>query len=710
MSLGTPHYMAPEQAMGEREITPKADIYALGCVLYEMLTAEPPFVGATAQAIIARVMTEEPRSLTLQRKTIPPHVEAAVVTALAKLPADRFATAAAFAEALGNPAYGRPEAGRGGSAFAGSMTRPSPVRRAVAMLPWVIASVAALALAVATLSRGRGVASSGPIRFYHAPDSGHSISSACCGPPVAISPDGRTIAYEGQAMRLQIWVRDLDQLAARPLQGTEGARNLFFSPDGQWIGYTSALTNRLLKVQVSGGAPITVADVGTLVLGAAWTRDDRIVFARLDSAGLWVVPADGGRPTRLTTPDSADNQRTHIWPHYVTEADAILFAANAGTISLAGARVGMLRLDKGEVRIVSSGAMPQYAAGHLLTVREGGALVAQRFDPVSGDTSGPLVRLADGVITRAGAMAEYAVSAGGTLAYPLGSASAVMSLIEVNGTESRLPVHLPQVSHFDGPQFSPDGRRLLFAGFHDQENRHVGYIFDLERGSSLRLTFGGNTEYLAWSPDGRMVYYRKGDSLAARRSDRGGDETILLRPAEGRRPNGRVSAGREWLAFSVAGEGGTDIWAMRIAAGADSARPYLSTPFAETAPTLSPDGRLLAFVSNETGRAEVYVASFPDAGARASVSIEGGSEPQWARDGRTLYYREEAGDLVAARVLAGPSGVTVESRRTVVRGTYERSPDGAEYDVNPRGNRVVAFGSSGGSGRLVVAVNAVPRP
>jgi hypothetical protein len=707
MSLGTPHYMAPEQAMGEREITAKADIYALGCVLYEMLTAEPPFVGATAQAIIARVMTEEPRSLTLQRHTIPPNVEAAVRTALEKLPADRFATAAAFAEALGR------------ADFTLSQTRATgaPVHRSAgvsarlrATAPWGIAAVAVIALAAQSLRRAGGDTAAGPVRFYHVPDSGHSITGICCGPSLAISPDGRRIAYEGQALRIQIWVRELDQLAARPLQGTEGARNLFFSPDGQWIGYTVG-NNRLMKVPVTGGAPVTVADVGGLVIGATWTRDHRIVFARLDSAGLWAVTAEGGRVSRLVTPDSTDNQVSYAWPHYVPESDAVLFAVNSRTISVGGARVGMLRLGKGDVRIVSPGAMPQFAAGHLVTVRDGGALVAQRFDPARGDTSGPLARLADGIITRAGAMAEVAVSASGTLTYPLGSGAGVMLLITPNEGESRLPVHVPQVSHFDSPRFSPDGRRLLFAGFNDQENRHVGYILDLERGNVLRLSFGGNTEFLEWSPDGARVFYRKGDSLAVRRSDRSGEETILLRPAEGRHPNGRVSVTRDWLAFAVAGEGGSDIWAMRIAGGADSARPYLVTPFSETSPTLSPDGRWIAFSANETGRSEVYVAAFPEAGARASVSVEGGSEPVWSRDGRVLYYRDELGDLIAARLRVAASGVTVESRRTLVRGgSHERSPDGAEYDVHSRGERVVAFGTSRGGGRLVVTVGALRTP
>ncbi len=705
MSLGTPHYMAPEQAMGEREITPKADIYALGCVLYEMLTAEPPFVGATAQAIIARVMTEEPRSLTLQRRTIPPHAEAAVQCALQKLPADRFGTAAEFAAALVDERVLPP--GRGAPGVRRSVG-PS-VRRSVAMAaPWALAAVATAAAVMGWISRGAEDGAAAPVRFFHVPDSGHSVTSVCCGPPLAISSDGRTIAYEGVSQRIAIWVRGLDQLAARPLTGTEGARALFFSPDGQWIGFVAS--NRLMKVPLAGGAPVTVLDVGALVLGAAWTLDNQIVFARLDSAGLFSVTSEGGVPRRLVTPDTAAGDFAYAWPHYVPEADAILFAVLPRSPTVTTSRVGFLRLGESQVRIVSAGANPRFGAGHLVTVREGGVLVGQRFDPASGDTSGPLVRLADGLVIRAGAMAEYALSGTGTLVHPLGGgSSASISLVRNDGSASRLPMHLAQVGHFDSPRFSPDGRQILFAGFHDQEARHVGYVADIERGSVLRITFGGNTEFLDWTPDGRRIVYRKGDTLAVRRSDRGGDEVILLRPGPAVRPSGRVSVGGAWVAFGAGSATSSDIWAMPLD-GSDSARPYIATPFNETGGALSPDARWIAYVSDETGRAEVYVGAFPDAGARTSVSTEGGREPQWARDGRTLYYRNEVGEVIAARLRLGPGGLVVDSRQTVLRGAYEISPDGAEYDVDPRTGRLVVFGVEAGGGRLVVTIGALRAP
>ena len=699
MSLGTPHYMAPEQAMGEREITPKADVYALGCVLYEMLTAEPPFTGATAQAIVARVVTEEPRPLTLQRKTIPPHVEAAVLTALAKLPADRFASAAQFAAALEQRDFALP-ATRAAPALAfraGWRARwPLAVSSGVA----VVASLLAL---FGWLRKPAAAGGTDPVRFYHMPDSLHSSISACCGPPIAISPDGRTLAYEGAGQRIQVWVRPLQELVARPLAGTVGARSLSFSPDGQWIAYTSA--GSLMKVPVTGGTPVTIAGVSGTVLGTAWTAENEIVFGLLDSAGLFRVTAEGGAPQRMTRADTAAGEAAHTLPHVASGADAIVFTIWPRTGGLTGSRVGLVSSEGGAVRTVSPGSTPHVAAGHLVTLRDGGVVVAQRFDPSSGDTTGATVRLADGIITRAGGLGEYAISATGTMVYRMGDLGSTVSMVSGDGAETRVPLTLPQVSHLDNPRLSPDARRLLIAGFHDQESRHVGYIVDLDRGSALRLAFGGNTEFLEWTPDGRSVIYRKGDTLVTRRADRSGDESVLLPPG-GRFLTGRITVGGGWLAFAAGAAGTGDLWALRLGGG-DSARVYLATPFDEVSPALSPDGRWLAYATNETGRPEVYVSSFPEAGPRTSVSIEGGTEPQWARDGRTLYYRAEGGDLVAARIRSQPSGIVVESRRQLFRDAHERSIGATEYDVHPRAERFVMIGSSGSGGRIVVTLNAV---
>ncbi|MBI4542172.1 MAG: serine/threonine-protein kinase [Gemmatimonadetes bacterium] len=705
MSLGTPHYMSPEQAMGEREVTAKSDVYALGCVLYEMLVGEPPFTGPTAQAIIARVVTEEPRSLTIQRKTIPLHVEAAVHTALAKLPADRFQSAAQFAEAL---------AGQGGAppaTLAAAAARPVAPRGAGAPLRWLPWGVAAAGLAAAAAGWLRKPEQNLPLpaRFYYQPDSLHQVVSVCCGPAVAISPDGRSIAYEGAGSEGQfVFIRDRDQLQGRLLAGTLRARNLFFSPDGQWVGFASS--GSLRKVPVTGGSPVTVTELPVRAHGAAWTGDNTIVVGLPDSSGLFRVSADGGQLQRLTRADTTSGETAHVLPHYVPDADVILYAALGRDASAAGARVAALHLRTGRSRIVSLGSHPHVAGSHLVTLRDGGILMAQPFDPSSGDTTGPAVRIADAVVSRLLGLGEFAVSGEGTLVQAARSGgSAVLTMVQASGAERRLPTTFSsdQVAHFDNPRLSPDGRRLVVAGYHDRESRHIGYLVDVERGASLRLTFDADTEFLEWAPDGEtVVFVRDRTAIAARRADRSGEERIVHRLAAGR-VAGRITVSRDHVAFARTGvQGSVDLWSVALSGG-DSAVPYLATPFNELAPALSPDGRWLAWVSDETGRPEVYVSGFPTVGARIGVSVEGGSEPQWGRDRRTLYFRALNGDLMVARLLTGAGALAVESRRTLFRSSNERSADGAEYDVAAGGDRFLMVGLQGVGGGLIVVLNAV---
>ncbi|MDH5284110.1 MAG: serine/threonine-protein kinase, partial [Gemmatimonadota bacterium] len=288
MSLGTPHYMSPEQAMGEREITVRSDVYALGCVLYEMLTGEPPFTGPTAQAIVAKVMTAEPAGLTLQRKTVPPYVEAAVLTALEKLPADRFASAAEFSAALGNPGF--VAKGAAVSAQAVSRRRHSA---AVAAAFVVLAGVALWGWLRSPAQASRAV-----MRFEVVLPASEQLYEAPL-PLMDIAPDGSGFVYIGMGPQgRRLYWRGFDRFANRPLVGTEDAENPFFSPDGAWVGYRAR--NRMYKISMAGGAPQEI--LNWPFTGAEWGADGRIIFGGGgDSTGLFEVSADGGTPRRITT-------------------------------------------------------------------------------------------------------------------------------------------------------------------------------------------------------------------------------------------------------------------------------------------------------------------------------------------------------------------------------------------------------------------------
>ncbi|MDO8666718.1 MAG: protein kinase, partial [Gemmatimonadales bacterium] len=330
MSLGTPHYMAPEQAMGEREITPKADVYALGCVLYEMLAGEPPFTGPTAQAIIARVMTEAPRSLTLQRHTIPPHVEVAVRRALEKLPADRFASAAQFAEALAKPGFvslaAAPLAATR-EAPAGAPTgalSPALGRRWAAAVPWALVLLVA-GLGVWGWLRVRPFVPD-PVARFTVPLPASASYFDVGGATMAMSPDGARIAYVGRDEHgaVQLFQRGLDQLEPVPLPGTRNGTQPFFSPDGRWLGFI--VQGKVQKVALAGGPPLTIFTADSGFLGASWGSGDVIVFGT--GTGLRQVPAAGGDPAVLTRLDST-RDRGHAHPEFLPDGKTVLFTVRA---------------------------------------------------------------------------------------------------------------------------------------------------------------------------------------------------------------------------------------------------------------------------------------------------------------------------------------------------------------------------------------------
>ncbi len=382
MSLGTPHYMSPEQAMGEREITATSDVYALGCVLYEMLVGEPPFTGPTAQAIIARVVTEEPRSLTIQRKTIPPQVEGAVRQALQKLPADRFKTAADFADALqgrGNIASFAGTAVHGataGSASGGGGWR-ARLRDPLVLVPALIA-VAALAVAASVAKRAVPAAIP-PIRYVlAASDSTQPVPTYPW--PAAISPDGGTVVYTvaQDANTVALYALRTDQLEPRPIPGTTDAFEPHFSPDGKWLAFGQDGKER--KVRLDGSAPVTIATAGA-ANGAAWTTRDQIVLGSYGAThGLSHVSAAGGEPVALTEPDTANGKTDHIWPIALPDGKSVVFVIWSGSLSTS--ELAITFLDDGKVTPLGIQGIRPLAVldGMLVYLQADGTIMAVKLD------------------------------------------------------------------------------------------------------------------------------------------------------------------------------------------------------------------------------------------------------------------------------------------------------------------------------------------
>ncbi|MGH7523582.1 MAG: protein kinase domain-containing protein, partial [Gemmatimonadales bacterium] len=416
MSLGTPQYMSPEQAMGEREITAASDVYALGCVAYEMLTGDPPFSGSTAQAIVARVVTERPRSLITQRHTIPPNVEQAVLTALEKLPADRFATAGQFAAALDNRSF------TAAHVVTGSATaRPSSPRHRD---PWfvAVAAVAIVAIAsVAMLLRPRPSAPAIPAIRYILTTSDSTPARNNFPWPAAISPDGGTVVYNvlprgasGMVGTSQLYYLRTDQLDPRPIPGTAGANQPYFSPDGQWLGFENA-SGKELKVRLDGSAPVVIADAGAQN-GSCWTVNNEIILGEWGPfSGLSRVSAAGGTPVALTHVDSAKGERNHIWPVSTPDGKAVVFADWFG--GLASSQLAIASLKDGKVTLLGIKGIRPLAVldRYLVYLRADGSVMAVELDAAAKAVRGSPIPVHDPVAVTKGlnGNSEIYISQGG---------------------------------------------------------------------------------------------------------------------------------------------------------------------------------------------------------------------------------------------------------------------------------------------------------
>ena len=699
MSLGTPAYMSPEQAMGERTIDARTDIYALGCVLYEMLVGEPPFTGPTAQAIVARVMTEEPRSISAQRRTVPPHVTTAAEVALSKLPADRFATAAEFAAALsGESAL---PAGRARS----PVTAPRHTSRAIAVLGAGLALASALAAWGWLRRLPEPSVSRGYVKFpeAEAPVTGRTT--------FALLPDGSALIYVGKAPNggTQLWIKKRSELHATPVGGTAGATNVFASPDGRWIGFIA--DRKLKKVPVAGGDATTLADAGCISVACtggaesgAWLDDDRIAFV---STGLLVaIPSTGGKLDTLVR-SSAVAGFAPILPSALPDSRGVLFTAC--TLYCNKADVHVLDLATGKVRLLVENAIfPRYSpTGHLIYSTARGAVFAIPFDLSTLTTRGTATAIIDRV---AGSLA---MSSSGTLAYIEGDNSPRAELVLVSRDgKSVQPVDTAWQENFATLALSPDGNRLA-ATVVGEGQEHI-WIKTIGGTTPSRLTFGFSQNTApTWTPDGATLLFT--------RFEPGPKSTFMSKRVDGTGAEVTLESGNDWVIESSMGRtsdwlavreyrqssGARDIYARRLHDNNTSDQAVVATPTEDLSPSLSPDAKWLVYSSDESGAREIWVVPFPDPkGAKWQVSTNGGFEPLWSRDGREIFYVAPDNDLVAVEVNTTAGFST--GKRQVLFGTegYRRNFSHRGYDVTPDGRRFVMIHDVGrATGDLVMVDN-----
>jgi serine/threonine-protein kinase len=703
MSLGTPHYMSPEQAMGEREITARSDIYALGCVLYEMLTAEPPFEGATAQAIVARVLTESPRLLRPQRKNVPPQVEAAVLTALEKLPADRFESAKAFAEALGDPAYAGSPGPR--TRLAPSYREAGPGARS---RQWLVpAAGIALVSALSGLAVGWAVWRQRPPAFpptvlrytIELPDSA-AVTDAL-GSPIAYTPDGSVFAY---STRVGLMLRYAERIEAVPVAGGRRGMGPFFSPDGRWLGFLDGA--RMVKVPLAGGAPVTICD-SCSGFNFHWGSDDTVRYHSAPPGDanwrrvLMAVSAQGGRPHEFARPDSTSGEAFRA-PILLPGRRTVLFSLYRGAAS----RLAALDLGTGAViRFDQPGFGPQWANdGFVVLGNPDGTLIALPFDPGRVRATGPPVTIARDVWQPDAYSVEVAVSASGSILYPRSGGGVSRRLMLVSRSGQITPV-TPDPKGFANPRFSPDGRRLAIDIADPVTFGRDVWVLDVTQRVWSRLTTNGTSNRPMWMPDGRRVLYSSNDDLWWIAADGSGrPDSLLIAPgsrfAGGVTPDGRTVILQETASAS------SGIRALAL----DSpqvARMIIPAAFGESSPALSPDGQWLAYQSDQTGQMEVYVQSYPESGARVPISLQGGGEPAWAHSGRELFYR--SGDsLMVASVTLSPA-FRVTGRRRLFSGSVLSGGAFREYDVAPDDQHFVMISGGAAQSKLIGIQNVFQR-
>ena len=695
MSLGTPHYMSPEQAMGEREITARSDVYALGCVTYEMLVGEPPFNGPTAQAIIARVMTDAPRTLTGQRKTIPPAVEAAIFTALEKLPADRFATAAEFAKALADRSYTTAASATGDARLATrSATR--------AALPWLICGLAAIGMAIFAFlwSRRPPETTGDVVRAILELPAGNALSY----PSLVLARDGsRIVVAARQGDKDLLLQRTLDNIAFGTVPGSEDGNRPFLSPDGKWVAFATGKMMR--KIPLDGGPAADI--VQSSWAGGDWTRDGSIIYTPDYVSGLWIVPVGGGKPRQLTTPDSARGELAHWWPQLLPDGDHVLFTAFSTPIERA--RIEVLSLKSGKRTVLLEGGVSaRYVAAGYLLYAKNEALYAAPFDLKQLKVTGQAVPvIQDVALATDDGRAGFTVSDNGTLAYIAASTFVPdLDLVWVNRRgEAGATITAP--ARFGEPAISPDGHRIAISIAKPGEPKDV-WVLDVARGTRSALTTGGANDFgPLFTLDGNRVIYqseRPVFDLFVRAADASSPATPLLVTPYDKYP-GSITPDGKSLLFKLSVVPHAEIWTLPLD-GTGKPGALLRSEAGDLAtPRIAPNGRWLAYNSNESGHPEVFLSPYPAVtSARRQVSADGGYDARWTKAGRELVYRN--GRRVMA-VSVDPASGQLGTPTELFHGDFENSGNLSNYDVTPDGERFLMLRRAVGANprQIVIVTN-----
>jgi Tol biopolymer transport system component len=675
--------MAPEQAKG-KPVDKRVDIWAFGCVLYEMLTGKRPFGGEDVTDTLAAIVRADPDWSALPVDT-PPAVRTVLRRCLEKDRRERLPDIGAARLELKDALKDALKDGRSAAPAA-----PARVQARRAILPWALFALASLA----------AVAAAGYAAFMRPPADPRVFKSVVGAPRelsgapalrLAISPDGLRVAFSapdasGDTM---LWVRSLDNHVAQPLPGTAHGTAPFWSPDSRSIAFIA--DGKLRRIDASGGPVITLCDATTAPAGA-WNRDDVILFSGLRGP-LWRVSASGGTPEVVTELNPArGGERIHILPSFLPDGRHFIYTAGAGGSRAIGLFIGSLDSKQTEP-LLAAAAHGMYANGYLLFLRDS-TLMAQRFDPKTRQLSGEAKPVAtDLQINPATGTGAFSASQSGVLVYQSGPAAGTL-LVWRDRSGKQLETLGTQAANRD-VQLSPDGTRASVTTPPNASAQPDVYIFELDRGGlRKRFTFGGG-EDAVWTPDGRRIAFaarrKKALDLFLKNANGDGGEETLLEDSVDKYPLGFTPDGRFLLYYLTTGAASGHVWMLPMS-GPRTPRPFNHTKYSETPSEISPDGRWAAYVSDESGRREIYVTSFPDASGKWQVSTSGGDNPRWRRDGKEMFFTsgdrfyvvdvDTTGAQFDSGVVQPLFEVRVPAATLGTRSTFAVSKDGQRFLFN----------------------------
>jgi Tol biopolymer transport system component len=675
--VGTFQYMAPEQLEG-RDADPRSDLFAFGCVLYEMIAGRRPFEGKTQASVVAAILATEPPPISTLQPLTPPAFERLVKTCVAKDPDERWQTAHDVKLQLKWIAEGGSQAGVA-----------VPVAAHRKHREWTAWGVAAFCLLLAIGAAGAWwQAASAPQRLIKSaillPEKTQFALMGRSGIP-ALSPDGTRIAFGAiKDNQRGIWIRALSG-EGKPLVGAEDGYGPFWSPDSRYLGFFSQ--GKMKKVAIAGGAPEIICDADD-ARGASWGSKDIITFTPNRFSPIYSVPASGGKPVQATDLGDALSNR---WPEFLPDGEHFLYvssptgsASNMSKVMLASTK------DKSSRVVLDSAYNAEYSNGQLFFYRDG-MLNAQPFDLKSGALSGEPAPIAPDVqVDSLYSHALFSVSSVGMLVYQPGSVSNLAQLAWFDHKGKALG-SVGQSGLFIEVAISPDGKKVIVVEF--QQSNIDLWIYELDRGIHTRLTTNGANRYPLWSPDGNYVVYAssKGkDKLSLYRKPVNGDNPpeLLASAQSGLIPNDWSRDGKFVVVSTSTPETKEDIWIMPMA-GDHKLTSFMQTPFNERAARFSPDQKWVAYSSDESGRYEVYLAPFPAGGRKWQVSNGGGSQPLWSRDGKELYYFSPDNTVMAVVVSAAGDAPKIGIPVALFK-SHPRNFDYGIYDVTRDGRFLIS--------------------